>query len=240
MTLHLLEHGEWETPVRRVLKQLLSVGATFVDIGANIGLHSLYATMLVGKTGHVLALEPHPVTLSLFNRNLEVNGLLDSVTVLPLAASHEDDKPTKFEYFNEHPAMSGLKVSPEILSKFNGTVETIDVTTITIDSLLERQNVIPDLVKIDVEGFEYSVIQGCVRTIANHPKVQFLIEFEKSMASAVMKCEVGPSIAEFFSSRNFQVFKVDPNILRSLTYEEFLREERGDYVFSKPNNNLLN
>jgi FkbM family methyltransferase len=235
MTLHLLEHGEWETPVRRVLNQLLKPGSTFVDVGANIGLHSLYASLIVGKAGSVIALEPHPLTRSILNRNLEVNGLLELVKSLPYAASNEDDKEAKFEYFNEHPAMSGLRVSPEVLNKFNGTVNIIEVTTITIDSLLIRQEVSPDLIKIDVEGFEYSVLQGCYQTIEKYPKVHFLIEYERSMARAVMNRDVGFEISEFFSSRNFRVFKVQADCLMPLTYAQFVLEERGDYVFSRDN-----
>lgn len=179
MTLHLLEHGEWESPFRRELKKYLSESYTFIDIGANIGLHTLLATSLIGINGRVLALEPHPITRELLRKNLEINGLLERVTILPFAASDEDDSLVKFEYFTEHPAMSGLKVSKEILNKFSGTLETIDVKTITVDSLVERYNIVPNLIKIDVEGFEYSVLQGCIKTIENYQNICFLWNMEK-------------------------------------------------------------
>ena len=55
MTLHLLEHGEWETHVRHLLRTALTEGSTFVDIGANIGVHTLFAAALVGKNGKIIA-----------------------------------------------------------------------------------------------------------------------------------------------------------------------------------------
>ncbi|WP_035044232.1 hypothetical protein, partial [Dickeya dianthicola] len=51
------------------------------------------------------------------------------------------------EYFTEHPAMSGLKISKEILEKFNGTIEQTEVNTITIDTLISHYDIIPDLNK---------------------------------------------------------------------------------------------
>ncbi|MEI7189907.1 FkbM family methyltransferase [Dickeya dianthicola] len=233
MTLHLLEHGEWETPVRRELQRLLTPNSTFIDVGANIGLHTIYATALIGETGRIIALEPHPVTRELLRKNLEINGLLDRVTISPLAISNEDNSTVFFEYFTEHPAMSGLKISKEILEKFNGTIERTEVNTITIDTLISHYDIIPDLIKIDVEGFEFSVLEGCKKTIQNYPQVRFLMEYEKVMAESVMRPGIGSEIASFFESKGFHVYRVDANELYPMSYAEFSNDSRGDYVFSR-------
>ncbi|UMB76863.1 FkbM family methyltransferase [Dickeya fangzhongdai] len=233
ITLHLLEHGEWETPVRRELQRLLTPGSTFIDVGANIGLHTLYATTLIGETGRIIALEPHPVTRELLRKNLEINGLLDRVAISPLAISNEDNSTVLFEYFAEHPAMSGLKISKEILEKFNGTIERTEVNTITIDTLVSNYDIVPDLIKIDVEGFEYSVLEGCIKTIQDYPQVQFLMEYEKVMAESVMRPGIGAEIASFFEAKGFHVYRIDANELYPMTYAEFSNDSRGDYVFSR-------
>ena len=233
MALHMLEHGEWETPLRRELAQILTEGNVFIDVGANIGLHSLYASSLVGRNGAVIALEPHPVTFKLLRKNIEINGLLDHVKTLPLAISNQDDETVPFEYFVEHPAMSGLKISKEILDKFEGTLEITNVKTITIDTLVSRHSVKPDLVKIDVEGFEFSVIEGCKNTIDLFPQLVFFIEYEKIMAESVMQPGIGKEIANFFESRGFLVSRIDAQQLTRLTYSEFVEESRGDYIFKR-------
>ena len=235
MTLHLLEHGEWESPVRREIKRLLTDGGTFIDVGANIGLHTLYASTIVGESGNIIALEPHPVTRSILRKNVEINGLLDRIVISPFAISNKDNEEVIFEYFSEHPAMSGLKVSENILSKYDGTVERTKVSTITIDTLIEKLSVIPDLIKIDVEGFENIVLEGCLKTIENFPNVKFLIEYEKVMAESVIKVGVGQEIADFFNSRGFNIFRVDADNLSLVSYSDFKNEIRGDYVFSKQN-----
>ena len=233
MTLHLLEHGEWETPVRREIRRELTVGSTFVDIGANIGLHALFAASIVGESGRVFAVEPHPVTMEMLRQNLEINGLLDRVLLSQVAVSNVDDATVTFEYFAEHPAMSGIKVSQEVLDKFKGTLEKIDVQTITLDTLVNRAGLTPDLVKIDVEGFEYTVLEGCVETIEKFPNVRFLMEYGQVMAESVMRPGIGAEIAEFFQGKGFSVFKVEPDRLASLTYEEFKQDLGGDFIFSR-------
>lgn len=233
MTLHLLEHGEWESPVRRELRRELAAGSTFVDIGANIGLHTLLAAALVGESGRVVAIEPHPLTMELLRKNLEINGLLGRVSLSQVAVSNVNDEVVKFEYFSEHPAMSGIKVSQEVLDKLKGTLETIDVKTITLDALVERLELVPDLVKIDVEGFEYTVLEGCIKTINNFPGVRFLMEYEKVMAESVVRKGIGAEIASFFQDKGFKVSRVGAESLLPLTYEEFVVEQKGDYIFSR-------
>lgn len=233
MTLHLLEHGEWETPVRREIRRELAAGSTFVDIGANIGLHALFAAALVGESGRVFAVEPHPVTMEMLRQNLEINGLLDRVSLLQAAVSNVDDAVVTFEYFAEHPAMSGIKISQEVLDKFKGTLEKIDVKTVTLDTLVERAGLTPDLVKIDVEGFEYTVLEGCVETIEKFPNVRFLMEYEKVMAESVMRPDIGAEIAKFFQEKGFKVSKVEADRLASITYEEFKQDLGGDFIFAR-------
>lgn len=233
MTMHMLEHGEWETPVRRELKRMLTQNSTFIDIGANIGLHAIYASTLVGPSGRIVSLEPHPLTYELHRKNLEINGLLDRVKLICLAASDQAQGNITFEYFSEHPGMSGIKVSPRILEKFKGSVETVEVETTTVDTLVKTHNLSPDLIKIDVEGFEHKVLQGCSETIKNNPKVAFMVEYEKEMAESVLHAGIGVEIANFFSSQGFSISRIDEHKLQQVSHLNFQDEKRGDYIFTR-------
>ncbi len=62
--------GTYEKGSLAVLKQLLRKGDSFADVGANIGLMSLYASQLVGTKGKVWAFEPNPETARILKENV--------------------------------------------------------------------------------------------------------------------------------------------------------------------------
>jgi len=236
MALHLLEHREWETHIRRLLRAVLTSGSIFVDVGANIGVHTLFAAALVGEHGKILALEPHPITRELLRNNLEINGFLDRTEIIAHAASHINDFVVPFDYFVEHPAMSGFKVAKERIKKFSGTLETIDVKTITLDTLLENREFASVFIKIDVEGFEYDVLRGCERIMIDHHDVSVTIEYEKEVAESVMHPNVIHDIARFFERHGFSAYRVHDKGLQSLTFGQLVEETGGDYFFARAQN----
>ena len=75
--------GSYEPEVSATLREVLPPGATFVDIGANIGWFSLLAASLVGPTGRVIAIEPNPRNVALLRQSAKDNGFdnIDVVTV---------------------------------------------------------------------------------------------------------------------------------------------------------------
>ena len=67
-------YGGYEVGTLSVLKLCLRRGDTFVDIGSNIGLMSLYGSKIVGETGKIYSLEANPSTFVALERNLKLNG----------------------------------------------------------------------------------------------------------------------------------------------------------------------
>ncbi len=235
MALHLLEHRLWEEHIRFAMRLILSSGGVFIDVGANIGVHALYASTLVESSGRVLAFEPHPVTLAICHQNLEINGLLDRVTLSDLALSDQDGQIVGFEYFPQHPAMSGFKTAPERLVKFQGNVEKIEVTTTTIDRVIALNPCMPDLIKIDVEGFELLVLQGATNMLQQCKDTCYLLEYEKNLAKSVMGFDPISDIYALFSSQGYvpMVVRNDSKLV-ALSRENLLAELGGDYLFVHP------
>ena len=186
MAHHLIEHGEWETSVREIIRKLLPVGGFFIDVGANIGVHSLFAASLVGPTGKVLALEPAPVTCDILRENVEINGLLSRIEIVNKAAGATSAETVAFEYFAEHPAMSGFKLNTARKDVLSTTPLTIAVPMITIDELLDQTERKPDFIKIDVEGFELQVLQGARHTLKTCPDATILIEHDSTSIKAFL------------------------------------------------------
>jgi FkbM family methyltransferase len=120
-----------------------------VDVGANIGNHTIFLAGVLGAD--VIAVEPSPVAAEYLRRNIAANGLTN-VRVVEAAAGAEPGTVT----LSEPPQLGHAKVSPG---------GSIPMTTVD-DIAAELPRV--DFVKIDVEGFESEVLAGCRSTIDRH------------------------------------------------------------------------
>lgn len=134
---------------RRVLRiaARLARGGLFVDVGAHIGNHSVY----VAKTGaKVVAIEPHPDTFEILERNVASNGLTVDLVNAACGASSAQ---ASIEL--NDPANTGSAV----ITVGGGTIRVV-----TLDSL----GLAPSVVKIDVEGHELEVLKGAEQTLIAH------------------------------------------------------------------------
>lgn len=234
MAYHLIEHGEWERPVRDVIRRMLPLGGTYLDVGANIGVHCLLAAQMVGHSGHVIAVEPHPVTGEILRENIEINGLNEVVMIVNAAATETAGQKVSFEYFPQHPAMSGFRISKERIALFKATPETIEVPTTTVDALLEPFNYQVDLIKIDVEGFELNVLKGAVGVLAKNPDVAVLIEYEYNTVISLLGDSAPSDLWNIITETGLIAFNIhQKNDRDSLDRDAFLIAQ-GDLLLVRP------
>lgn len=142
--------GTYEPPVVAVLSKLLTKGLTFCDVGANIGVLTLYAARLVGPRGLVIAIEPVPENVDILRRNVAMNGY-QNVMVLQSAAGRDEGVVTI--HLSGALACHSLFVGPP-----SATGRTLAVQALRLDSLPEMRHV--SVLKIDVEGAELLVLNG--------------------------------------------------------------------------------
>ncbi len=152
--------GSYEPEVSAAVHEELAEGATFVDIGANIGWFSLLAASLVGPTGRVIAIEPNPRNVALLRQSAKDNGF-ENIEVVAVALS-------------ERPGAAALETDGS-----NGRLILVDgpptqaveasfvVATYPLDTVLNEVGAgRVDAIKIDVEGAEPLVLRGATRTIS--------------------------------------------------------------------------
>ena len=150
------------------------------DVGANRG----DATLAALKLGYkVIALEPGPRVYAELVKNFVYNP---DVIPLRLAVSDQDNHRVKF-YEADEDGLSTLNrdwLTRETLPYAGKTYREIEVNTITMDSLADKYGN-PDLIKIDVEGGEWSVFNGMTRnyggTIAFEWTLQTLTDHEDQL-----------------------------------------------------------
>jgi FkbM family methyltransferase len=133
------------------LKGVLQQGMVFVDVGANIGSHTLNAARLVGDTGSVFAFEADPETYSLLIGNIELNGLANVIARQTCVSDHVG---TVSFYKHRDSAKSSIVDRGEKLS--------VTLPSEKLDNLIPANAKI-DILKVDVEGAELSVLRGASR-----------------------------------------------------------------------------
>lgn len=164
----ILAEGNYEEEVGKLIRISLKKGGVALDIGANIGLQSIRMAQCAGDTGRVIAFEPLIFLQRKFERNMALNRL-NNVQLLPYALSDEH----RTTVMNIAPG-EWNQGAFNISGKKPGS-ETQVMEIRTGDELPEISGLRRlDLVKIDVEGYEFQVIRGLARTLEKfRPRILF-------------------------------------------------------------------
>jgi FkbM family methyltransferase len=158
--------------IHRLIDGAIFPGATVVDVGANIGYNTVYASQRVGASGRVVAVEPAADNLAVLRDNILSNRIAN-IVVQPVAAGRAHEV-RDFFLRGEVSAVNSL--FPESVYASVTGIEPVRVAP--LDDLVEGD---ADLVKIDVEGAELDVLGGMRRLLARsairlivewHPRLQ--------------------------------------------------------------------
>jgi FkbM family methyltransferase len=159
---------EYYEPELACLEEVLSPGKTFVDAGANVGIYTLAASRIVGKTGRVFAFEPSMQSLPALQRNIALNRLTN-VVAFPVALSHVTAAAKL--YHGPNPSLNSLG------KETAWSEESEEITTERLDDILERACIDHvDVIKVDVQGAEELVLRGARKVLSSmHPTIIFEI-----------------------------------------------------------------
>lgn len=147
-----------ELEEHEMLSLFVGEGMVFVDIGANIGTYALWAAKRVGRSGTVIALEPHPRTFAKLEFNRAANGAAN-VTCLNLAAGPAGGSTNL--WFDGGGNVGGASLLPDTSGGTTGTTVTVKPLS---DILQELSIPRIDVVKVDVEGYEDRALLGYFET----------------------------------------------------------------------------
>jgi len=150
--------GEWSPDESQILRGFLRPGDTVVDVGANVGNHTMAFAAAVGDSGHVLAFEPQRYCYLCLCANIALNSLVHFVEPFQLAVGAEVgviDVPI-LNPLGQMTNFGGVSLTDK------HTSPTEKANCVTIDSLNLSALT---LLKIDVEGMEPAVLRGAAQTI---------------------------------------------------------------------------
>ena len=135
------------------MESRLAGGGTFIDVGANIGFFTLLAARIVGPEGDVYAYEPHPGCFDILTGNM-VDHDNTHLYRLALGAAPEAQR-VLYE--------AGGSNASFVETRSSARRWTVEVET------LDRQHIpYVDMLKIDVEGWEWHVLTGGEQLLREH------------------------------------------------------------------------
>jgi FkbM family methyltransferase len=155
--------------------------SVFWDIGANVGLYSIYAAKT--KKCSVVSFEPSIFNLEILARNIFLNNLNDSIQIMPIALSNRVGVGALNMSSTD---LGGALSSFDQLYGFNGKnlniIFKFSTLSMTMDSIIEQLKLsYPKYIKIDVDGIEHLILEGGESVLRNADEI--LIEFSRDFHS---------------------------------------------------------
>jgi FkbM family methyltransferase len=159
--------GFYEVGTLNVIGNCLKKGDVFIDVGASIGLISLFSTQKVGVTGMVVSFEPTLSSYTDLCDSVLINNAANIKTLKMGLGSQQTEMPIYFS-----------RACPSMI-KTDQNDQNFEVVPVnTLDNVLNELS-IPNvkMIKIDVEGFELEVLQGGSKLFSNQNAPIICIEY---------------------------------------------------------------
>ncbi|MEA5567846.1 FkbM family methyltransferase [Anabaena sp. UHCC 0399] len=150
------EGNLWEPPVQIALRDLCQPGDVVFDVGANFGGLTTVMSRMVGPKGVVCAFEASPRIIDKCQKNLVLNGC-NNVQVYNVAIYSKSNETV--------PIYLGGHLNDSIYSTSDTDVAAFNVSTLALDDFINFTGLVPNLVKMDIEGAEFDAIKGMLNTL---------------------------------------------------------------------------
>ncbi len=180
------------------LQKSCKPGAVIIDIGAHIGLFSIIAAQVTGKSGKVYAFEPAPSTYALLQKTVVINHEEQVIETFQKAVGKANGKITFFVSDDKADNSNSL-----VNYKEDRSLHGIDVAVTTIDNFVMEKNISRlNFIKIDVEGAEFDTLQGAAETLKNLKPVCIVAIHPQPIAAKGDKLE---DIYDFIVNCNYRI-----------------------------------
>jgi len=150
----LILNGIREPECTKIMKKELKKGMIIAEIGANIGYYALLEALIVGEKGKIYAIEPFPLNFDLLQKNIKLNSYDKIIEPYNLAISNKSGK-EKLYVTSKHNLCNMFAIDAD---------EFVEIKTETLDNFIKNKQK-PNLIRMDIEGFEYYVVQGMKNTL---------------------------------------------------------------------------
>jgi FkbM family methyltransferase len=197
--------GAYEAETLAAVLDILPVGGTFLDLGANLGFYTVQAAAAVGDSGRVIAFEPTPSSAALLRENVSLNGFDDRTTIVEAAVSGRTGRHSLLLFAQG--ASNSLVGSGGNVQSREGC-QVVEVEETTLDSFFQThgwpQSI--DLIKMDIEGQEAAAFGGMRDLLRRYPHTKVI--FEYNLGQLARSGETGTQLVEAARGVGLNSFEV--------------------------------
>jgi len=189
------------------LQSLDLEGKTVYDIGAHIGIMTMFFSHAVGKVGRVIAFEPNPESCARLRQNLDLNGLKNVKVAKVGLGDKRETKTLVFDRLSVGAGSMDDEIKSKIFSEQGSKALQVQAEIYTLDEYVRTNHWSgPDFIKIDVEGMEYKVLVGMADILHNYVPALFI---EMHGVTEEAKLENAQRVVKFLDSRAYTIYHVE-------------------------------
>jgi FkbM family methyltransferase len=155
ITNHIKSGRDWEPHFEILITNLIKKGDCVIDCGANFGYNSVLMGSIIGNSGKLISIEPQNLIYQQLNGNLILNNIFNSFTYKNIVGDVSD---TILELNPVNLSSSWVNIGDTSVGVGGEKINTISIDDLNLDNL--------NFIKLDVQGFEYFVLNGASKTIS--------------------------------------------------------------------------
>ncbi len=204
----LIIHGIREPHCVEIMKTIIKKGMNIVEVGANIGYFVLQEHIILGNSGTIYAIEPNPLSMQYLKKNVKLNSM-KNVKTFNIGVSDRMGEMT----FLMSKKWNLSRFQNEKQTNTSDVLKQVKVKIKTLDSLFANKKI--DLIRTDIEGYEYQMIKGSEKVLSNCKNLIIFLEFHPYMLKKSQRREM----AVILKKSGFKIktaFLQDPNNCRYL------------------------
>lgn len=161
----------------RKMTELLKPGDIVMDIGSNIGYYAILEANIVGFNGEVIAIEPVYESFKKLSKNLDINNI-KNVKLFNLGISNKSGVEEIFLSNKSNLATFVIKDNMDVKK-----IKKTSVNVVTVDEFLDKHNIIPNFLRMDVEGYEINIFKGMDKLLSSKNHLIIFIELHPFLMS---------------------------------------------------------
>ena len=210
----------------KLFNDIIKNGEILLDVGANIGYFTLLMAKLSGPSGKVFSFEPEDKNFKILEKNVKINNYHN--VVLEKKGVSDRNGINKFFLSSKNTGMHSLQ-------KIRDDVKEVKIDVIKLDDYFSALDLAEkiSLIKIDVEGAEFQVLNG-MKTILKNKNLKLLIEF---IPEHLKKHGTNPGdVLKILEDNNFKIYQINENTkkLESKKIDDILdNSEIGRNIYCK-------